>query len=86
MQSTEKGSATLRLRADQATQEQYPFEFVLEAAYELQHSSLVATFVIRNPGPELLVHPAFRRSLRPAGDKSSHTRSSEAPESPPSSK
>jgi galactose mutarotase-like enzyme len=71
-------SATLRLRADQATREQYPSEFVLEAAYELQPNALGARFVVRNPGPELLpasfgVHPAFRWPLGPDGDKSSYT-------------
>lgn len=56
--------ATFRLIADDETQKHYPFEFVLDIAYELDGATLTNRATITNPGGETLpasvgYHPGF---------------------------
>jgi galactose mutarotase-like enzyme len=80
-------AAKFNLTSDQSTLKQYPFKFVLEAAYELRPDRLLATYSISNPGAETLpasfgLHPAFRWPLDPAGDKTAYVLRFEKEEAP----
>lgn len=82
-----ENSASFRLVADQATREQYPFEFALQASYEIRADKLRAKFLIINNGTESLpasfgAHPAFRWPLRPGLDKSTYVLRFEKAEGP----
>lgn len=66
------GAARFRLAADAWTREAYPFDFVLEAAFELAGPRLTMTVEARNEGREPMpmafgFHPAFRWPLPDAG-------------------
>jgi galactose mutarotase-like enzyme len=77
VEQVSESAATFRLVSDQSTQLQYPFEFSFAATYALKPETLVATFVVENPGAEVLpasfgVHPAFRWPLDPSIEKAAY--------------
>jgi galactose mutarotase-like enzyme len=60
--------ATFRLRADDTTRAVYPFEFELDARFEIKGASLSLLATVRNKGAEALpaslgFHPGFRWPL-----------------------
>ena len=69
--------ARFRLRSDAATQQAYPFDFVLEVAFEIDGPELRTAANIRNLGAGPMpatfgFHPAFRWPLPDAGERSAH--------------
>jgi len=73
----EPALARLRLVADAQTQAVYPFDFVLEAEFELQGAELRTTVSVANHGSTPMpatfgFHPAFRWPLPGAGERSDH--------------
>ncbi len=66
-----------RLEADAQTRKQYPFDFVLDAAFRLDGATLVTEITVRNPGAEPMpasfgFHPAFAWPLPYGRDRSDH--------------
>jgi galactose mutarotase-like enzyme len=73
----EAALARLRLRADAATRQAYPFDFVLEMQFEIVGPELRMRARIANGGSEPMpaafgFHPAFRWPLPGAGDRARH--------------
>ena len=73
----EPALACFRLRADAATRQAYPFDFVLEAQFAIAGPELRMTATIANDGAEPMpatfgFHPAFRWPLPEAGERSRH--------------
>jgi galactose mutarotase-like enzyme len=69
--------ARLRLAADAETRAVYPFDFVLEAEFEVQGTELRTTVSIANQGATSMpatfgFHPAFRWPLPDAGERGGH--------------
>lgn len=69
--------ARFRLAADAATRACYPFDFVLEAEFEVVEAELRMTVSVNNTGPAPMpaafgFHPAFRWPLPGAGERSAH--------------
>jgi galactose mutarotase-like enzyme len=69
--------ARLRLLADAETRAVYPFDFVLEAEFEIAGAELRTTISIANRGPTAMpatfgFHPAFRWPLPGAGERGDH--------------
>jgi galactose mutarotase-like enzyme len=67
----------LRLRANDCTRSQYPFEFQLDVTYHLKGARLIIMAVILNPGRTPLpvsfgFHPAFRWPLPYGGTREAH--------------
>ncbi len=67
----------LVLKSDSNTLEQYPFEFVFRAVYELVDKELAITYVVENPTENTAffsvgAHPAFRCPLLPGEQRSDY--------------
>ena len=70
-------AATLRLKADEATLEVYPFRFELDVHFALDGATLSVTTSVRNPGNDGMpasigYHPGFRWPLPFGRPRSSH--------------
>ena len=68
-----RNRAVFELRADDATREQYPFEFTLRVAFDLEPDALLTTISVTNQGGEPMpadvgFHPGFRRPLASGQD------------------
>jgi galactose mutarotase-like enzyme len=75
--SQDETHARFRLAADAETRAAYPFDFVLEVAYEIRGPELRATARLANTGPAPMpatfgFHPAFRWPLPGAGERGRH--------------
>ena len=71
------GTATLRLKADEATLAVYPFRFELDVRFALDGATLSVTTLIRNLGDDGMpasvgYHPGFRWPLPFGRPRSSH--------------
>jgi galactose mutarotase-like enzyme len=78
----------LRLQADEATLEVYPFRFELDIGYALAGPALSITLSVRNTGPQELpaslgYHPAFRWPLPFGQERAAHFIDFEADEPAP---
>jgi len=77
VESRNSSSATLRLRADAATQQVYPFQFELDVRYELLGATLSVTTTVRNLSAtdmpaSLGYHPGFRWPLPYGQPRAAH--------------
>ncbi len=73
----EPASATLRLQADDATREIYPFDFVLDVSFTLVDATLRVVATIANRGDEPMpasfgFHPALRWPLPYGSSRDDH--------------
>ncbi len=60
--------ATLQLLSNDITLEKYPFNFILEIEYEIIDNFLQVSYIVKNPGDEIMYfsiggHPAFKVPL-----------------------
>jgi len=81
-------SLLLRLEADGATREVWPFDFALDMAFAIRGSTLTMTATVTNRGGEAMpvsfgFHPALRWPLPGARDASGHRLRFERPEPAP---
>jgi galactose mutarotase-like enzyme len=77
VEDASSGSATLRLQADDATREVYPFRFELDVRIALDGPTLSVTTDVRNVGDDDMhasvgYHPGFRWPLPYGRPRSSH--------------
>jgi galactose mutarotase-like enzyme len=75
--SSTSSAATLRLEADEASRQIYPFDFALDVHFELVGSALAVTASVRNLGNETMpasfgFHPALRWPLPYGRARSAH--------------
>jgi len=78
----------LRLEADRATREVWPFDFALDMAFAVRGAALTMTATVTNRGGEAMpvsfgFHPALRWPLPGARDASGHRLRFERPEPAP---
>jgi galactose mutarotase-like enzyme len=73
----EQSSCQFRLRSSAQTREHYPFDFVLEVAYQVSGGKLTVEVLVQNPSSEILpasvgFHPAFRWPLPYGAERAAH--------------
>jgi len=86
--SVSETDVVFRLSANDATREQYPFEFVLDMRYALEGDVLAMVASVSNPGAEALplsfgFHPGFLWPLPYGGGREEHQVLFEEPERAP---